>query len=96
MNEVVTAKYKYKLNTMKISIPLNGYCNRNVCPFSFPSRSVSSRKVTFSRVPYKKNSVLKSNHKERLAAINHRRAVRIKFRGHSIVVSRYLLSRGEL
>ena len=72
MNEVVTAKYK--LNTMKISIPLNGYVKRNVCPFSFPSRSVSSQKVTFSRVPYKKkNSVLKSNHKERLAAITSTR-----------------------
>ena len=45
---MVTAKYK--LNTMKISISLNGYGKRNVCPFSFPSRRVYSRKVTFSRV----------------------------------------------
>ena len=71
------------------SISLNGYGKRNVCPFSFPSRHVSSRKVTFSRVPYKKNRELKINHKERLAAINHRRAVRIKFRGQSIFVSRW-------
>ena len=71
------------------SISLNGYGKRNVCPFLFPSRHVSSRKVTFSRVPYKKNHELKINHKERLAAINHRRAVRIKFRGQSIFFSRW-------
>ena len=38
---MVTAKYK--LNTMKISISLNGYGKRNVCPFSFQPREAFPR-----------------------------------------------------